>query len=126
MVSGVRPGSVGIYDIDMILESEGKIKAIFEYKRRKRRYASYYVPAFEYVGLQKLGRALGVTPYLIVETLEGGQTFHVFRLNLKEFSRAFIKWANNRTFAVFDNQECIEMDADDLREFMTKLTRGGA
>lgn len=125
MVSGARPGSVGIYDIDLILESDGRFKAIFEYKRREKRYPYYYVPAFEYVGLQKIGRALHVTPYVIIETIEGGRIFHVFRLDSRDYTRTFKPWLKGRKYAVFDNSEGVEMDADDLSEFITKLSQGG-
>lgn len=126
MIRSARPGTASMYDIDMVLEVDSRIVAIFEYKRYQKRYPDYMIPAFEYIALMKFARLLRVVPYIIVEIVEGGQSFHVFKVDRFAPKRELITWKTGRKFAVFPASESEEMDADDLREFITHLAQGGA
>ena len=125
IVRGVRPGSASLYDLDLVLEVDGEIKAIFEYKRFQSRYTAYHIPAFEYIALKKFGKLLKVTPYVIIETLQGGQCFHIFKLDRFEFNRSFATAKTGRKMAVFDSSEGVELYEEGLKDFITKLAQGG-
>lgn len=125
IIAGCGNGKAAVYDLDLVLEVEGRIVALMEYKRYKKRYPAYYVPFFEYVALKKFAKILRVTPYIIIETVQGGSVFHVFKVDRFEYSRGATTFSQGgRKFAIFDTAEGLEMDNTDFREFVANIARG--
>ena len=84
------------------------------------------IPAFEYIALLKFARLLRVVPYIIIEIVEGGQSFHVFKVDRFAPKRELITWKTGRKFAVFPASESEEMDADGSPGVYHEFSAGGS
>jgi len=79
---------LAVYDLDLIVEHEGRIFAIIEWKKIRGEFREYLIPAFEYIGLKKFGKMLRVAPYIVFEVV-GADKFVVFRVDRFERDRPF-------------------------------------
>ena len=101
------PGKVGLYDIDLVLEVDGRIRAIGEYKRFAVDYQEFLVPSFEYVALKKIAKLLKVPALLIVEivgALGADPVYWCWLVDRFERRRKFVR-KNDQVWAVFRREE---------------------
>ncbi len=81
-----------VYDLDILIECDSKLRGIFEYKRYKKTYTKILVPYAQYICLKKMSQRLDVPAWLVVEQGQGtgpgsgmGSSFWVVRIDSSEY-----------------------------------------
>lgn len=115
-------GKLGIYDIDLVVEREGEIKYIVEYKKYKEVFSKFFIPSFEYVAQKKIGKRLRVPPYIIFDIV-GKDEFWLFPIDRFEMRREFVKH-KGRSFATFSQNEGHQLSKEQLLEALLAATEG--
>lgn len=110
------PHRISLYDIDLVLEVDGKIKAIFEWKEYATTHDTLSIPFFEYVAMKKIAKILHVSPYIVIHT---GDLYHIHPLNRWENAENRDRiTVNGRQHAVFAQEELQTLDFDGFRDYM--------
>lgn len=95
---------VAVYDLDIIVEYDARIRYIAEFKRYKAAYREFLIPAFEYVALKKFAKLLRVPPLVIIQI--PGKEVWVFEVDRFERDREFKQMSGKPgQFAVFAQGE---------------------
>ena len=117
--------NIGLYDIDLVLEVDGRILAIGEYKRFKQEYQEFLIPAFEYVALKKVAKMMRVACFLIVELVKPRPRESEYRVWMVDrFERPGdrpMKEMKGKKWAAFDPEYAVRLDTDGLTEWMNAL-----
>jgi hypothetical protein len=117
-----KPGKrVAVYDLDIIVEYDARIRYIAEFKRFKSAYPEFLIPAFEYVGLKKFAKLLRV-PCLVIVEIPGTEMW-VFEVDRFERDRAFKSMpGRSGQFAVFQKEEGLRYTSiEELGEYLGGL-----
>lgn len=110
------PHRISLYDIDLVLEVDGQIKAIFEWKEYATAHDTLSIPFFEYVAMKKISKLLHVSPYIVIHS---GDLYHIHPLNRWEDAECRDRiTVNGRQHAVFAQNEVITLDFDGFRDYM--------
>ena len=116
--------NIGLYDIDLVLEVDGRVIAIGEYKRFKQDYREFLIPAFEYVALKKIAKMMRVACFLIVELVYPNRASEYRVWMVDRFERPGdrpLKEMKGKKWAAFDPEYAVRLDTDGLTEWMNAL-----
>jgi len=109
---------LAVYDLDLILEYEGRIFGIVEWKKSRSEYPEYLIPAFEYIGLKKFGKMLRVRPYIVFEIVKKDK-FVVIPVDRFERDREFKAIPSRHgQMAVFSPDESVVLSSGQFRGFI--------
>ena len=121
----------GFYDIDVVLEANKQFKSIFEWKntyQMPKEFDEFKIPAFEYVGLKKIGRMMKVPPYVVFHHMDDpthpeNNLFTIIPIDRFETERQFRR--EEEIKAIFDRKEAYTVDYEELKKFILRLIRNG-
>lgn len=117
--------SIWLYDIDIVLEVNGRILAIGEYKRYKKEYKEFLIPAFEYVALKKIAKLMRVPCFLIIELVKPKpceSEYRVWMVDRFEPPGARpMKEMMGKKCAVFNPEYALRLDTNGLKVWLNAL-----
>jgi len=125
VMEGLGDQKTAIYDIDLVIERNGAILAIGEYKRFTADVPVYLIPLWEYIALGRLAKRLAVPAYVIVEHVRRDREslYYVFTADKRREARRAWK---GRLFALFPKEEAVAVyDEPGFQAFIASIVAGG-
>lgn len=132
-------GEIAVYDVDMVIESAGRIVGVGEWKTYRAEYPQFELFAFQYIALKKIAKGLRCGCFLVVhipgdpddpshenldveEERPDNSVYYIFPIDrFEKYGARPMKDVNGRKKVVFHNYEGMRLTKDGLAGWFESL-----